>query len=71
MDVTTIKLQKETKTQLNKIKEDRDTYDDLIRRLIAKEKQKHLKEDLINAYKELGKEELKILNEWESTSQEV
>ena len=71
MYTTTIKLQKDTKMQLDKMKTQRDTYDDLIRRLVAREKQKHLRDNLISAYKELGKEELNTLKEWESASTEV
>lgn len=71
MYTTTIKLQKDTKMQLDKMKTQRDTYDDLIRRLVAREKQKHLRDNLISAYKELGKEELNTFKEWESASTEV
>ena len=41
------------------------------KKLFAKEMQKHMREVLISAYKELAKEELKILNEWETASNEV
>lgn len=71
MEFTTIKLHKETKLQLNRIKRGSDSYDRVIRKLIVKEKQIHLKEDLINSYKKLGKEDLDMVNEWEAASKEV
>ena len=71
MEITTIKLQKNTKMQLDKMKTQHDTYDALIRRLVAREKQKHLRNSLINAYKELGKDQLETLREWEPASNEA
>ena len=71
MDATTIKLHSRTKSALDKLREENESYENVISRLILQAKNKDLKEKLIAAYKQVGKEELKILGEWESASREV
>lgn len=71
MDATTIKLHSRTKSELDKLKEDNESYESVISKLILQAKNKDLKEKLIAAYKQVGKDELEILDEWESASQEI
>ncbi len=66
--ITTVKLSVRTKMALNGLKSERETYDQVISKLAAQAKEKTLKSDLVEAYKRLGKEELKILEEWEAAS---
>ena len=71
MDVTTIKLHKNVKSALDKLREDNESYETVIVKLISKARNKGLTDELIAAYKSVGKEELMILKEWEAASQEV
>jgi len=71
MDVTTVKLQKQTKSALDKLKSERESYDQVIGKLIAQTRNKDLREELVKGYNTIGKEELRVLNEWEATSSEL
>ena len=71
MQITTIKLNQRTKINLEKLKERKDSYDDIVNRLILQDRRLHLKEELISAYKSLNNSDLKILEEWEYVSSEV
>jgi len=71
MEITTIKLHKSTKSILEEFKNKDESYDIVIRRLIYNLKRMNLKDDLIEAYKNMGKSDLKILKEWESASNEL
>ncbi len=71
MQATTVKLQKSTKYALDELRGERETYDELIRKLLAQAKNKALKGKLEAAYKSLGGGDLKELQEWESASAEV
>lgn len=71
MEVTTVKIHKNTKLALDVLKYEEDTYDDIIGRLISESKKEDLKEKLIEDYKSIDEEDLEILNEWESASSEV
>lgn len=66
--ITTVKLSVRTKMALNGLKSERETYDQVISKLTVQAKEKTLKSDLVEAYKSLGKKELKILEEWEAAS---
>ncbi|MAE42919.1 hypothetical protein CMO93_04050 [Candidatus Woesearchaeota archaeon] len=71
MNTTTIKLKKITKSALNHLKSRRESYDDAIHKLIEQSKDKTLESELIEGYKSLGKEDLKMLEEWETASREI
>jgi len=71
MEITTVKIHKNTKSALDELKIDNETYDDIINRLISQIKNKNLKNELIKAYKNLDKEDLDTLNEWESASSDI
>ena len=71
MEVTTIKLYKTTKAMLDSFKQKNESYDDIITRILSYFKNKNLKKELIEAYSNMGKEDLKILGEWENASGEV
>ncbi len=68
MEVTTVKVHQRTKMDMDSVKREKETYDDLIQRLLEKEKKKKLREALIEGYKSMGKEDLKELEEWEVAS---
>ncbi|HLC58694.1 MAG TPA: hypothetical protein VJI68_02440 [Candidatus Nanoarchaeia archaeon] len=70
MDITTIKLHKNTKSALDELRSENETYDNIINKLITKIKDKNLKKELIEAYKNMGKEDLRLLEEWETASNE-
>ena len=71
MRVTTVKVLKSTKDALNELKNKKESYDEVIRKLVAKVREKTLKDELIEGYKRMGKESLEILEEWESASAEL
>jgi len=71
MDVTTVKLHKSTKTALDKLRGKKDSYDEVVNRLIVQAQNKNLKEELIQAYQSLGTEDLQLLEEWETASKEI
>ena len=69
--ITTIKLRKSTKSALDNIKDESESYDSAIKRVISHIRNAGLKTELIEAYKNVGKMELKLLDEWDSASNEV
>ena len=69
--VTTIKLQKRTKSALEHLKNESESYDSAISRLITNASNSSLKAELIEAYKNMGRKELQLLQEWGYTSNEV
>ncbi|MAG16181.1 hypothetical protein CMO88_03920 [Candidatus Woesearchaeota archaeon] len=71
MDITTVKLHKGTKTALDQIRSERESYDEVIRKLIERTRNKNLKKELVEGYQKIGKEELDILHEWEAASREL
>ncbi len=67
--ITTIQLTEETKKALEQAKEkNTETYEDVIKTLLQQvEKQKREQEQLmIEGYKEMAEESLKITKEWEA-----
>jgi len=68
METTTIKLRKDTKNNLDVVRLESESYDEAIQRILKDMKHKELKKQLIECYKHMGKEDLKILQEWENTS---
>lgn len=71
MDVTTVKLHKNTKLALDSLRKEQDSYDEIITRLIFLAKKRDIKERLVDGYKIMGKADLKLLEEWEIASKEV
>ncbi len=71
MEITTVKLYAKTKGELDLFKTKKETYDEVIKRLLAEVKQRDITKKLIEGYKKMGKEELEILKEWDFTSSEV
>lgn len=69
--LTTVKLRNRTKAALDVLKSERETYDEVISKLVSQAKEKTLKSELVEAYKSLGKDELKILEDWETASTEL
>ncbi len=68
MQVTTVKLHKSTKAALDQLKGGRESYDELIAKLIAQNKRKDLRTELIRGYQNMGKADLKLLQDWEAAS---
>jgi len=71
MKVTTIKLYTRTKSALDKLRNERESYDAVINKLVAQVRNKNLDKDLVEGYKAIGEEELKSLSEWESASSNI
>ena len=69
--ITTIKLQKSTKSELDQLKLKSESYNVAIKRLISNARDSNLKAELIEAYKSMGKKDLELLEEWEQASSEV
>ena len=65
--LTTIQIHKETKDQLESIKEKNESFEDVIERLIEKnELEKRMnKKRMIEGWKEMAEESLRITKEWE------
>jgi len=71
MEVTTVKLHKGTKLALDRIKQRSESYDEIILKLLAEKKMKNLKSELVEAYSSMGEQDLKILEDWETASNEL
>ena len=69
--ITTIKLEKSTKSELDYLKLKSESYNAAIRRLISNASNSNLKAELIEAYKGMGRRDLELLEEWEQASNEV
>ena len=64
--ITTIQIHEKVKKELDKIKEEKESYEEVILKLMEKveiEKRKN-KELLIEGYKEMAEDSLKINEEW-------
>ena len=71
MEITTVKLHKKTKSALNKFKQNSESYEDAIKKLISKVEHEDKKSELIEAYKNMNNQDIEILEEWETTSAEI
>ena len=69
--ITTIKLEKSTKSELDRLKHESESYNVAIKRLISNTMNSNLKSELIEAYKGLGRKDLGLLKEWEQASNEM
>jgi uncharacterized protein YigA (DUF484 family) len=65
--VTTIQLNERVKNQLDRLKTNKETYEEIILNLmkIAEENKRKQKQFLIEGYKEMAEESLKITKEFE------
>ncbi len=71
MDVTTVKVHKRTKAALDKLKDEKESYDEIISSLIEHKLGKNLRGDMVEGYTKVGSEELELLSEWEAGSGEM
>lgn len=69
--VTTVKIQEQTKSALDEFKDNNESYDAAIKKLIEHVKSKDLKKRLIEGYRAMGAEDLKSVEEWEIASSEL
>ena len=69
--ITTIKLEKSTKSELEQLKLKSESYNAAIKRLISAARNSSLKSELIEAYKSMGDKDLQLLEDWEQASNEV
>ena len=70
--VTTIQLNENVKNVLNKMKTNKETYEEIILNLIktAEEHKREKKHLLIEGYKEMAEENLKITKEFEAIEED-
>ena len=70
--ITTIQIHEKIKQRLDDLKQERESYEDVIVGLIEKiEKQKKSQTSiLIQGYKEMSKESLKVTKEWSFTDKD-
>jgi hypothetical protein len=71
MDITTIKLRKGTKSSLDHFKKKEESYDRAIKRMLVAVRQKRLREQLAEGYKEAARRDKHLVNEWEAASREI
>ncbi|HEV8289345.1 MAG TPA: hypothetical protein VGQ00_00100 [Candidatus Norongarragalinales archaeon] len=71
MNVTTVKVMKRTKAALDEVRKQRESYDDVIFKLVSRVKHESLSAKLVEGYKRVGRDDLRILAEWENASREV
>jgi hypothetical protein len=71
MVITTVKLHKRTKSALDELKGDRESYDEVIGKLVSRVNNRNLKSKLEAGYKESAKEASEVLDEWETASTEL
>lgn len=66
--VTTIQLGEDVKSELEKLKTDKETYEEVIVNLMkfAEQQKRHEKKLLIEGYKEIAQESLAVNKEWET-----
>ena len=69
--ITTIKLKRSTKSAIDGIKDESESYDSAIKKLISHARNINLRGELTDAYKNMGRADLKLLDEWDSASQEI
>ena len=71
MEITTIKIQKKTKSRLDRCRANSETYDQIIDRIITLTVKKNRNEELRMAYQSMHKEDLELFNEWEAASEDT
>jgi len=68
MQTTTIKLYPKTKHALDEFRQEQETYDQVISRLVSQTKKKNLVKELIEAYRSKAEEDIKTAQEWDAVS---
>ena len=68
METTTIKVYPKTKHALDDIRQEQETYDQVISRLVAQTRKKNLVKELIAAYQSKAEEDIKTAREWDAVS---
>ena len=71
MDITTIKVRRQTKQELDLFRNRSESYDEIIRKLMTELRRKALTRQLVEAYRKMGKGDLALLEEWEAASREL
>jgi len=73
MNITTIQIHEDVKSELDRIKEGKQTYEEIILNLLrlAEEQKRRQKALLIEGYKEMAEESLKITKEFEPLEKEL
>ncbi|MBI4148561.1 hypothetical protein HY490_04685 [Candidatus Woesearchaeota archaeon] len=71
MSITTVKLQTQTKSALDAFKDEGESYDEVVRKLISLLKEKGLRNELVQAYQSMNKMDVEFLHEWEPASAEL
>lgn len=69
--ITTIKVHKQTKQELDSFRRDSESYDIIINKLLSKVRRDNLKEELIEAYAQKAESDKQLVSEWEQASNEV
>ena len=71
--VTTIQLNEDVKKALDKLRSNKETYEQIILNLmkIAEEQKRKQEELLIEGYKEMAEDSLRICKEWEHADAEL
>ena len=71
--VTTIQLNENVKSALDRLKTNKETYEEIILKLMraAEEQKRRQRRLLIEGYKEMAEESLKICKEWEAADAEL
>ncbi len=68
MEATTIKIYPGTKSDLDKLKNNDESYDLIITKLLSEVKRKYLVKELVEAYGKKTEEDKQIEKEWSKTS---
>lgn len=73
MKTTTIQIHEDIKKELDKLKDSKDSYEETIMKLIEQSdsKKKDIEKLMIEGYKAMAKESLKITKEFEAADREV
>ncbi len=71
MPVTTIKLQQKTKKELDGFRKHGESYDVALQKLLERNKNRKLRQELTEAYKKQSNSDRAIAAEWDAVSLEV
>ncbi len=70
VDITTIKLRKSTKISLEKLRTSKESYDDVVKRLIARSIQKIMVQELRYGYQTSSVSNKDMVKLWDGTTAE-
>jgi len=73
MMISTIQLREDVKRTLERLKQKSESYEDVIVKLINESEKKKLEQEklLIEGYREMAEDSLRITKEWESTDAKI